>query len=154
MGTGFPWSVPVTKVIFDEFIVLGSDIFQEFGMDITVWGEAVEVVDRLGIELDRLAVAVNEQGVFAGTMSVELSHDRGVRLGRLETENFLILVLNSVVEVVFNVIVFFVCMLETLLFPKLPSDERSVESIFNVGWGESFVCSHQDRVMCVLGGFS
>ena len=88
MGTGFPWSVPVTKVVFDEFIVLGSDIFQEFGMDITVWGEAVEVVDRLGIELDRPAAAVNEQGVFAGPMSVELPHDRGVRLGRLQTENF------------------------------------------------------------------
>ena len=49
MGTGFPWSIYVTKIIFDELVVLGSDVFHELGMNITIRGEAVEVVYDLGI---------------------------------------------------------------------------------------------------------
>ena len=87
---------------------------------------------------------MNKEGVFAGPVRIELPHDRSIRLGRLETENFLVWVLNSVEEVVLNAVVFIIRMLETLLFPQLPSDERSVEAIFNVGGGESLVCCHQD----------
>ena len=117
MGTGFPWGIPVTKIVFDEFIVLGSDIFQEVSMEITVRGEAVEVVDRIGIKLHRPAATVNKEGVFAGPMSVEFSYDCGVCLGRLQTEHFPILVLYSVEQVVFNAIVLFIRVLEPLFFP-------------------------------------
>ena len=153
MGTGFPWSVCVTKIVFDQFIVLDSDIFEEVRMEIAGRGEAVEVVDCFGIELHWPAAAVNKERVFAGTMSVELSHDCGVCLGRLQTEYFPILVLDSVEQVVFDTIVLFVRVLEPLFFPKLPRDEGSIESIFNVGWGESFVSCHQERENLVLGGF-
>ena len=87
---------------------------------------------------------MNKEGVFAGPVRIELPHDRSIRLGRLETKNFSVLVLNSVEEVVLNVVVFIVRMLETLFFPQLSSDERSVEAIFNVGRSKSLVSCHQD----------
>ena len=69
MGTGFPWGVRITKIIFDEIVVLGSDFFHEFGVNVNVRSEALEIVYCLGIELDWPAAAVNKEGVFTGPVT-------------------------------------------------------------------------------------
>ena len=83
MGTGFPMSIRVAKVVFYQLIILSGDILHEFGMDITYRCEAIELVDCLGIKLDRPASVVYKKRVLACPVRIEFPHDGGIGMDRL-----------------------------------------------------------------------
>ena len=97
---------------------------------------------------------MNKEGIFVRPVRIEFPHDGRVFLGRLETENFPILVLDSVKEIMLDVIVFIIRMLETLFFPQFSGNERPVEAVFNIGWGKSFVSGHKDCERLISWRFS